>query len=378
VRGHVAKKGKRYYPVVDVGRDPETGKRRQKWHPGHRTKKAAETALTDILGRLGRGEYVEPSRETVAAFLEEWLAALPRSRRPGTVALYETLARAYVLRYIGDVRLQSLTPARLNELYTTLLASGAHQGRPLSSKSVLNVHTTLHRALEDATRWGRLARNPATLADPPQGTSRAMRIWTAEELAAFLRHIREDRLYPAWLTLATTGLRRGELLGLQWPDIGQERLSISRTWILVGGQPTLSNPKTDAGKRTVPIPPETVSALKAWRARQAEERLAYGPAWDSRGFVFTREDGVPLHPDWFSRTFERYARGAGLPRIRVHDLRHTWASLALEAGVPAKVVQEILGHASVSITLDTYSHVLPAMREEAATTVAALIFPSAH
>jgi integrase len=181
-------------------------------------------------------------------------------------------------------------------------------------------------------------------------------------------------LYPAWLTSATTGLRRGELLGLQWPDVGQQRLSISRTWILVGGQPTLSSPKTDAGKRTVPVPPETAAALKTWKARQAEERLAYGPAWDPRGFVFTREDGVPLHPDWFSRTFERLVREAGLPRIRVHDLRHTWASLALEAGVPAKVVQEILGHASVGITLDTYSHVVPAMREEAAATVAGLIF----
>jgi integrase len=201
-----------------------------------------------------------------------------------------------------------------------------------------------------------------------------MRTWTAGELAAFLRHVREDRLYPAWLTLATTGLRRGELLGLQWPDVGPERLSIGRTWVLVGGAPRLSQPKTDAGKRTVPIPLETATALKTWRARQAEERLAYGPAWDSRGFMFTREDGVPLHPDWFSRTFDRDVRDAGLPRLRVHDLRHTWATLALQAKVPAKVVQETVGHASVGITLDTYSHVVPAMQEEAAATVAALIF----
>jgi integrase len=142
---------------------------------------------------------------------------------------------------------------------------------------------------------------------------------------------------------------------------------------LVGNQPTLSEPKTDSGKRTVPVPSETAAALKTWRAGQGEERLAYGPAYDDRGFVFTREDGVPFHPDWFSRTFERHVREAGLPRIRVHDLRHTWASLALAAGVPAKVVQEILGHSSVGITLDTYSHLVPAMREDAAATVAALI-----
>jgi hypothetical protein len=117
--------------VVDVGRDPETGKRRQKWHQGYSTKRAAEAALTDVLSRLGRGEYVEPSRETIATFLDEWLAALPRSRRPGTVSLYGTLIRAYVVPHIGDIRLQSLTPPRLNELYTTLLTSGAHQGRPL-------------------------------------------------------------------------------------------------------------------------------------------------------------------------------------------------------------------------------------------------------
>jgi integrase len=207
--------------------------------------------------------------------------------------------------------------------------------------------------------------------------AKEMQTWTADELGAFLAGIRQDRIYAAWLVLATTGMRRGELLGLKWGDVDLERrqLSILRTWIVVDGHAQVSEPKTERGRRSVPVPAETLTALHAHRKAQLEDRLALGPGYQDGGLVFCREDGAPLHPDSFSQAFERHAVAAGLPHIRLHDVQHTWATLALRAGVPPKVVSEILGHANIGITLDTYSHAIPAMQEEAGATVAALIFP---
>jgi integrase len=202
-----------------------------------------------------------------------------------------------------------------------------------------------------------------------------MQTWSAEELRGFLGYVQKDRLYPLWLTEARTGLRRGELLGLQWSDVDLEtgRASIRRALVSVDYKLTLSEPKTVKGKRSVPLPPETVAALREWRKAQLEERLANKEG----NFVFTREDGSPVHPDRLSKMFEALSRKAGLPVIRFHDLRHTWATLALQAGVAPKVVSEILGHANIGITLDTYSHVIPAMEEDASARVAGLIFGQA-
>ena len=364
--------------VVEEGEDPATGKRSRSWHSGYRTRRQANDGLQTILSELERGTYVAPSRGTVADFItEEWLPAVARELRPGTVAMYGTMLRAYALPRIGSKLLQALRPGHLNALYEELQASGGRGGKALSPKTMRNLHTTLHRAFRDAVGWGRISRNPADHCNPPRFDSPEMKTWSAEELGRFLVHVQGDRLSAAWITLATTGLRRGELLSLRWAevDLPAGRLSIRRTLVLVGTRPAFSVPKTDKGKRTVPIPPETVAALKAHRASQLEERVALGPGYEGGDLVFAREDGKPLHPGSFSEAFDRRVKAAGLPKIRLHDLRHGWATMALQAGIPAKVVSEILGHASISIALDTYSHAIPAMQEEAAAKVAALIFP---
>jgi len=272
---------------------------------------------------------------------------------------------AYLVPRIGGLGFQALRPGHLDTLYDDLLANGGRKGKPLSPKSVTNVHTTLYRAMSDAVRLGKISRNPAELASPPRAESREMSTWGAEQMAAFLSHVREDRLYAAWLTLATTGLRRGELLGLTWKDIdfAKSRLAIRRSLVLVGGIARVLQPKTPKSRRSVPIPAETATALKGHRKARLEERVALGPGYEDGDLVFCREDGTPLHPDTFSERFERHVKAAGLPKIRVHDVRHSFATLALQAGVPAKVVSETLGHSGVSITLDTYSHVLPSMQE---------------
>jgi integrase len=201
-----------------------------------------------------------------------------------------------------------------------------------------------------------------------------MKTWPANDLRTFLEHVRPHRFYAAWLVAGTSGLRRGEILELHWRDVDLDaaRLAVRFALVMVDNSPTWSEPKTAKGRRSVPLPAETVAALRAHRAHQLKERLALGTGYRDEDLLFCREDSATLRPDTFERTFDRLAAQAGLPPIRLHDLRHTFATLALSAGVHPKVVSEILGHASIAITLDTYSHAVPAMQEEAATRIAAL------
>jgi integrase len=208
-----------------------------------------------------------------------------------------------------------------------------------------------------------------------------MRTWTTSKLRSFLNASvsSDDRYQAAWMLLATTGARRGEVLGLRWDDLDLDvgRASIEQTVIAVRHAVQFGTPKTAKGARTLRLDAGTVAALKAHRTRQLEERMAVGPGYCDHGLVFAKVDGEPLHPERFSREFDRRVERWGLPRIRLHDLRHTWATLALEANVPAKVVSERLGHANISVTMDIYSHVTEAMDAGAAETVAGLIFGAA-
>jgi integrase len=233
-----------------------------------------------------------------------------------------------------------------------------------------------YRALRDAVRWGRITRNPADAADPPRAAATVrptMTTWTADQVRAFLEHTAEHRLHGAFVVLATTGMRRGECLGLHWSDLDLTagRVSIVQT---VNHEVRIGSPKTARGRRTVALDQGTVAVLRRHRQQMLAERLIMGAGFIDHGLVFCRPDGGPLHPERFSRTFMIEAARAGLPRIRCHDLRHTWATLALSAGEHPKVVQERLGHANVSITLDVYSHVTEGLHGDAASRVAVIIF----
>jgi integrase len=341
--------------------------RKQEWST-HATRREAQAALGDKLTAIGRGSYVEPSKQTVGAYLAEWLDG--RSVRPSTLASYRHCVSRHVPEAMSATRLDRLTPEALESLYRKMRDTG------LSGRTCAYVHTILRKALADAVRRGRLTRNVADLVERPKASSPEMRTWTAEELGRFLEHVRGERLYAAWTLAATTGLRRGEVLGLRWADVDLDaaRVAVRQTLISVEYGVQLSEPKTAKGRRSVALDPQTVAILREHRKHQVEERLAWGPAYHPSELVFTREDGFHIHPERFSDMFEARVRRAGLPRIRLHDLRHTHATLALAAGVHPKVVSERLGHANIGITLDTYSHAIPALEEEAAATVAALVF----
>ena len=370
MRGSIIKRGSSYSVVLDLGRGPD-GKRIRKWHSGFATKRDAERARVELLGRIDQGAYVEPSRLTVAAFLrDQWLPGLKAQVRPGTWEEHRSKVDVHICPAFGGERLQRLSPAHLNALYADLLAKG------LSARTVLHVHATIRRALADAVKWNYLPRNVAQQASPPRPGRPELTTWTASELRGFLEHVTGDRLYGLWLLAASTGMRRGEVLGLRWADVDLQaaRVAVRQALVAVGHQVVTSEPKTAKGRRSVALDPATVEALKAHRKQQLAERLAWGPAWVDSGLVFTREDGRPLHPREVTRAFSRHVLAAGLPVIRLHDLRHTHATLALQAGVHPKVVQERLGHANIAITLDTYSHAVPALEEQAAATVARLVF----
>jgi integrase len=374
----IYRKNQRWYVQVDVPADPD-GKRRRRSVGGFRTKREAKAAEAEALRRIRDGVFVEPSRLTVGAYLTElWLPSMASQVRATTLGGYRHNVRAYIVPRLGDIPLQQLSTARVGALYGELVTSGGQKGRPLSPRTVRYVHTTLRRALRDAVADGLVVRNVAAQARPPRARRVEMHTWTAAELGAFLASVHEDRLYAAWLLLATLGLRRGELLGLRWSDVDltSGRIAIRNTLVMVDGKPAMAEPKTAKGRRSLTLAPQVLEAVRGHRARQAAERLSWGPDYIDSGLVVTTEDGRPLHPESLSGLFVRQAKRAGLSPIRLHDLRHSVASILLAQGVHPKVVSEQLGHATIALTLDTYSHVIPSLQEEAAGVIAAAVLPA--
>ena len=380
MRGRVFRReGKKWAFVVDVGVDPSTGRRRQQMKGGFATRAAAEDALRALLTSVDQGSYVSRSNVTLAEFLKDWLGTIKPRLRETTWYSYG-IAVERISREIGAVRLQTVTPLQIEKVYATLLDSGGKNKGPLAPKTVRNCHIVLHRALADAERLGLVSRNAAHAAKAPVARRKEMATWTSEELAAFLRSATEDRFYAAYVVLATTGMRRGEVLGLRWSDLDIEgrRLSVAQTLTTINDRVFLGPTKTVRSRRNVALDRDTVAVLRAHRKHQSEDRLALGASWDaSHDLVFCEPDGTPLHPDRFTATFKRRVRDSGLPELRgPHSLRHTWATLALKAGVHPKVVSDRLGHATIAVTIDTYSHVTPSLDATAADTVAAQIFGS--
>jgi len=330
------------------------------------------TRRTDALRR----EFEAAGIVTLGQWLDEWLELCSRrGLRPSTVASYATMVRLHVDPDLGATPLANLQASALNQLYAQLLRSGRRNGGGgLSARTVRYVHTIVNKALADAVRAGHIALNPGAIADPPSpraARARVFPVWSPAELAQFLESAKEDRYYIAFLLAATTGLRRGELLGLRWCDIDHEarELHVVQALVEVAHEPRIMPPKTDRSRRMIALDQRTADVLG--RHRATASRL--DPHLDDHALMFATDDGDPVHPALFSYYFQRRVQLAQVRRIRLHDLRHTHATHALQVGVHPKVVSERLGHSTVTITLDTYSHVLPGLQREAAEAVAALI-----
>jgi len=320
--------------------------------------------LNEILADLQRGAFVSPQRLTLEEYLTDWLRSLPaQGRRRTTIESYGRHVRLHVLaKPIADMQLQSVGPLDLDRLYAHLLAEGrADGGGGLSPRTVRFVHGVLSKAFADAVRKRLVLVNPCAAADapspkstrPPEPTT-----WTAAELATFLRQREADRHFALWRVLAMTGARRGEALGLRWRDLELDDgvLRVRQSVLPVGGEPIFDTVKSDRSRRTVTLDAGTIAALRAHRARQAKERLALGAGYRDHDLVFALPDGRPYYPPRIGDAFTWRVAKSGLPRIRLHDLRHTHATLLLAQATDAKTVSERLGHSSVQFTLDRYTH----------------------
>ena len=354
----------------------ETEERRRETKAGYASRKDCQAALTRKLTTLAERTYVLPSRLSLREFLlKVWLPAIESGLRQTTLGGYRILVESHLVPQLGAVQLQSLNAAQINVHYARLLSSGrVHGAGGLSPNTVHHVHVVLHRALRDAVKWGYLQTNVAQFADPPRASAqyKELPVWSEEQLHAFLAAVAQQRLYPLWRFLAMTGCRRGEALGLTWPDLDIEngRVMIRRALVPIAGKLVETEPKTKRGRRSIALDAETVALLRQQAARQLAEQQALGDEWVDSGRVFTQENGSELHPERISALFARLVRAAALPHIPLHGLRHTYASIALAKGVNPAIVSRRLGHSTVAFTLDIYSHVLPQVDAEAAELIA--------
>lgn len=316
---------------------------------------------------------------SVRAWLEEWYATQRSRLEPNTLRGYRGALDRYLLPTLGDLGLEELHARHLNALYARMASEPGVRGRPLSLATIRYVHAVAHKALRDAARLDHLAANPADKVTlPRRGTAgagpREVTTWSADELRAFLRFAADDPLADLWHLAAATGMRRGELLGLRWDDVdlGRRTLTVRRALAVVGGVADLKAPKSGR-TRTLAIDARTVAVLDRRRRRQGTHAF-WAHGWSNPwNLVFTDATGRYLDPMAVSGAFRKLVRRSDLPRIRLHDLRHTHASLLLSSGVAVKVVSERLGHSQISLTLDIYAHVLPAMDADAADRFAAAV-----
>ena len=423
MKGSVYQRGSSWYYKFRVSeRDLATGKYPWVTKGGFRTEKDAWKACRDAMREADEGRVVRPASRTVAQFFDEWFPAIEPTIEPTTWQGWKDYAVYYVVPRIGEQRLQRLDEPQLLRLYSALLSDGRikkdsngamyaywsqavergenptaravsekcgttlnsaraaitryKSGRipkphspGLAPKTIRNIHAMIHRALADAVAWKYLSHNPASSVRPPKRVRSRRPVWEPEQIQAFLRSVQQDRFAALFLVELMTGVRRGQLCGLKWADVDLDArlLTFHDNRVVVDGHAReKAGGKTVNADQTISIDRVTVSALRRWRKLQDEERAFFGRDYKQGDYVFTFEDGRPPHPDTIRQRFDRLAAAAGLERITFHDLRHSYATGALKAGVSANVIAERIGHADVGFFLQTYAHVLRNDDREAA------------
>jgi len=372
-RGHIAKvdRAKPWVVMVDIGPDPATGKRRQRKR-SYTTKREAERALAAWLAEIDRGEAIERSIITVEDLLRHWLDDhVAPSLRPRTLYLYSQTAERLIVPYLGTVPVQRLTPATVQSFYTRARQAG------VSEWALMNAHKRLSQALTMALRQGIVQRNVCLLVTRPHHTSSERPTWDLAQARRFLAIAADSFHGPLWMMALSTGLRQGEVLALRWRDVHLDTRtlevrqgSLRRTPAGVVAGMT----KTLAGRRTVYLRPEVVTALRAYRAVQSRRRLERAAPYEDNDLVFATASGRAISPTNLRTAFSRLSEQAGIPHIRFYDARHTFATLAIDMGLPVKAVSESMGHADVSITLRTYTHVSRDQRARVADEVGDVLF----
>lgn len=370
MKGHLKKRSKDSWTiVVDLGLKAN-GKRNQKWKSIKGTKKEAEALLARMLTELEDGVYIEPNKTTVTEYLTKWLASIDATLSAKTYERYEEIINKHFIPNIGHHKLNKLQPLHIETLYADMLRNGRIDGKGgLSKTTVEHHHRVLKKALSKAVKWQYLRRNPCDAVDPPKPEKKDIQTLTVEETQQFIGKAKSSTIYLPVLLAVTTGIRLGEVCGLRWMDIDldNKRLSIrqvmceSRRYGVI-----IKEPKTKNSKRSITLSKTTVEALRQYKAEVSKLRLQLGIGLKKEDLIFEKTPGDRMTPTRVSSAYNWFIHKNKLKRVSFHALRHTHATHLLEGNIHPKIVSERLGHATIGITLDTYSHVLPNMQEEAA------------
>ncbi len=375
MKGHIRERSPGKWAIVIDVPDPETGKRRRKWHTFHGTKRQADTECARLIAELDGGNYVEPAKTTVREYFAIWLKHEKANVSPKTHQRYEELLLKNVAPILGSITLNKLTAARIDAAWGKLLESGRRDGKGgLAPRTVHHCRRVMLTAMDQAVRWDLLKKNLVALTRPPKVERQQMEAYTAPQTAVMLDDLRKSRVFIPALLAALCGMRRGEIIALRWKDVDltQAVISVTRSAEQVGKE--VRYKETKSGKsRTVALSSTVLEELKRHKLAQAEEQLKVGIRPGDESFVVAQIDGNPLKPVSLTHEWTRLLAKTDLPRIRFHDLRHSHATQLLAAGVHPKIASERLGHSTIGITLDLYSHVMPGMQANAAEQVDAAI-----
>ena len=369
--GSIQQRSKGSWQIRYDGHPDARGKRKQLTETVRGTKAEAERVLRQRQAALENGAFVHKHADTVTDYLQSWLKGyVVNNTSLRTQEGYGEKIRGHILPAIGYIPIQTLNGAGIEAMYAAMLSKG------LSARTVLHVHRILKQALSHAVKQGLLARNPADAATPPRPQSKQVTMWGPETVNIFLEAAEGSRYRDIYHLAVLTGLRRSELVGLKWEnvDLVAARLSVVETLQRINGKGLVPGlPKTKRSRRSIILDSNALPVLHGVRGRQIEQGLIAGKAWRNTGYVFTQPDGGPVDPELVTHDFAAIVRRSALPHLTFHGLRHAYATLALLTGVPDKVVSEKLGHSSIAVTMDIYSHVLPGLQERYASAVGDLL-----
>ena len=378
MRGRIIEeiKGKKYKIIIEAGKDPETGNRKRVIRNVTGRKPDAEKLCADIIRELEQGTYIEPKKTTVTAYLKYWLENYAITNlAPSTYASYERIVLSHIIPLLGGVELAKLLPTQIQAYYTKKLTEGRRDKKGgLSARTVQYHHRVLREALQHALKWQMIHRNPADATEPPKPEKPTIYPLTPDELDKLLEAAEGHR--DKWLVMfaAYSGMRQGELLAMKWSAVDIESkddpyAQVQQTVGYINGKGFVFRPigKSKKSLREITLPEIAVLALKQQKKLQAADKLSTPPEekYEDSGLVFATDRGKPIDPSGLTRRFKALAKKAGFSDTRFHDLRHGFATMMLSQGVHPKVVQEMLGHETISITMDTYSHVIKGMQKEA-------------
>ena len=376
MKGHIRERSPGHWAIVIDLRDPATGKRRRKWHSFKGNKRQATEECARLVTEMRSGSYVEPAKVTLAQFLDRWLVHIKPNVSPRTFERYEQTVNS-IVPLLGGALLSKLRMMQISEAYAKALASGRKDGKGgLSARSVRQIHRTLSQALKQAVRWEILLRNPCAdfgKKDLPKVDKRPPPTIDPTETIKVLAAARSRRLFIPFLLGAMCGMRRGEIVALRWKNVDLDRAQIAVVASIEQTKAGGCREKETKGSRcrTLALPALLVDELRSYRLAQAQEFLRLGVRPDGDSLVVTKEDGAGLQPRSLTHSMSEFMKGLG-SKVRLHGLRHSHASHMLAANVHPKIVQERLGHSSIAITMDIYSHAMPNMQADAAAKVDAV------